>query len=67
VNSSLYVRRSNLQYYHYKLRNTSIPIDDVDDPLTQPQLETLFEGSVAVSSTLPNLIFNFTTAALSRR
>ncbi|XP_069117172.1 equilibrative nucleoside transporter 3-like [Argopecten irradians] len=55
------------EYYVFKLRNLTLSPDDADDPNTQTEMQTMFEGSVAVAATLPNLIFNFLTALCTQR
>ena len=55
----------SLQYFQYKLRNTTEPWEDSLEVNTE--LQVLFEGSLAVAATVPNVIFNFTTAALAAK
>ncbi|XP_033734101.1 equilibrative nucleoside transporter 3-like [Pecten maximus] len=55
------------EYYLFKLRNLTLSTDDVDNPQMQTEMQTMFEGSVAVAATLPNVIFNFLTAMFTQR
>ncbi|KAJ8308008.1 hypothetical protein KUTeg_012882 [Tegillarca granosa] len=55
------------EYYQFKLRNTSYPDEHFKDPTIQTELQTVFEGTVAVASMVPNLLFNFITAAITKR
>ncbi|OWF41845.1 equilibrative nucleoside transporter 3-like [Mizuhopecten yessoensis] len=55
------------EYYLFKLRNLTLPTDDIDNPQMQTEMQTMFEGSVAAAATLPNLIFNFLTAVFTQK
>ncbi|CAG2244417.1 ENT1_2_3 [Mytilus edulis] len=54
-------------YFEFKLRNTSVPEKDYKDTRFQTEYQLIFESSIAVSSMVPNLIFNFVTALCTQR
>ncbi|XP_060063704.1 equilibrative nucleoside transporter 3-like [Ylistrum balloti] len=55
------------EYYLFKLRNLTLSVDDIDNPQLQTEMQTMFEGSVAAASMLPNLLFNFFTAGFTQK
>ncbi|XP_041353732.1 equilibrative nucleoside transporter 3-like isoform X2 [Gigantopelta aegis] len=54
-------------YFQFKLRNTSIPASEFNDPDEETNLQILFESYLATSSTITNLTCVFLTAIFVRK
>lgn len=59
---------SHIQYFSYKLRNTSLDgnMTHFDDPEHTTELQVMFESYLTIAAMLPNIVFMFLNTAATK-